>query len=572
MPKASALEVQSKNAQPNDVRATQEAEESFGAIFSQYEKSHSGKTGGASRGREATVVAVTADSVLLDIGFKSEGILPLSVFQSAGEAVKLGDKFLVTVKGRDPEGYYELSRGKVERPTDWASLEKAFAEKSTIVGTVIGIVKGGLSVDVGVRAFLPASRSGTRDAAQMEKLVGQEIRCRITKLDVTEEDVVVDHRVIAEEEERTTKERRYSAMKEAESVHGTVRSLMDYGAFVDIGGVDALLHVSDISWQRVSKPADVLSVGQEIDAIVLKIDPDKKRISIGMKQLQRHPWDAVAGKYTAGERVHGTVTRIADFGAFVELEPGIEGLIHISEMSWTRKVRNPADVVKPGETVEAVILAVSLGERRISLGLKQALGDPWATVAQRFAVGSVIEGPVVSLTKFGAFVQLSEGIEGMIHISDLSAEKRIQHPQEMLKVGQSVKAQVLEVDTEKRRLRLGMKQIVPTGIDEYLSEHNEQDLVSGRVIEVLGRQARVELGEGILGTCQVPKQSPAEEEKKAAAKVDLSSLSSMLQNRWKGGQSVGGSKPEALQPGQVRSFRIQKLDREAKKIELELAL
>jgi small subunit ribosomal protein S1 len=562
MPKTSTPEIQ----------PSPEADESFGAIFSQYEKSHSRKVSEASKGREGTVVAVTADSVLLDIGFKSEGILPLAGFQSAGETVKPGDKFLVSVKGRDPEGYYELSRGKVERPTDWASLEKAFAEKSPIVGTVIGVVKGGLSVDVGVRAFLPASRSGARDAAQMEKLVGQEIRCRITKLDVTEEDVVVDRRGIAEDEERATKERRYSAMKESETVHGTVRSLMDYGAFVDIGGVDALLHVSDISWQRVSKPGDVLSVGQEIDAVVLKIDSEKKRISIGMKQLQPHPWDAGAGKYRAGERVHGTVSRIADFGAFVELEPGIEGLIHISEMSWTRKVRNVAEIVKPGETVEAVVLAVSVGERRISLGLKQALGDPWATVAERFAVGSVIEGPVLSLTKFGAFVQLAEGIEGMIHISDLSAEKRIQHPQDMLKVGQSVKAQVLEIDTEKRRLRLGIKQLVPTSIDEYIAERKEKDLVSGRVIEVAGGQARVELGEGIQGTCRILVQAPAKEEKTAGGKADLSALSSMLQNRWKGGERGTKSKLDALQSGQIRSFRITKLDRETEKIELELAL
>lgn len=566
MPKTGSPEVTPKV--PIDIPAP-ESDESFGAIFSQYERSHSRKGGDPGKGREATVVAVTADSVLLDIGFKSEGILPLTTFVEAGETVKPGDKFLVSVKGRNAEGYYELSRGKVQRPTDWASLEKAFAEKSTIVGTVTGVVKGGLTVDVGVRAFLPASRSGVRDAAQMEKLVGQEIRCRITELDATEEDVVVDRRAVAEEEELATKARRYSAMKESETVHGTVRSLMDYGAFVDIGGVDALLHVSDISWQRVTKPADVLSVGQEIDAVVLKIDAEKRRISIGMKQLLPHPWDAAAGKYAAGERVRGTVTRVTDFGAFVEIEPGVEGLIHISEMSWTRKVRNPADVVKPGENVEAVVLAVNVAERRISLGLKQTLGDPWATVPERFAVGSVVEGPVVSITKFGGFVQLVEGVEGMIHISDLSAEKRIQHPQEMLKIGELVKAQVLEVDAEKRRLRLGIKQLVPTSIEEYIAEHNEKDVVSGRVIEVAGRQARVELGEGIVGTCQISTLNPEVEEKPVAA--DLSSLSSMLQNRWKGAGSSKGSMPEALQAGQVRSFRIRKLEREAKKIELELA-
>src|ERR1051326_6335276 len=262
---------------------TAQATESFQDILSQYEKDHARKDAQASQGIEATVIKVTADAVLLDIGYKIEGMLPLTAFR-AGENVSPGDKLMVTVKGRDPEsGYYALARGKVARPTDWAQLEKAFNEKSTIVGTVTAAVKGGLSVDVGVRAFMPASRSGVREAADLEKLVGQEIRCRITKLDVAEQDVVVDRRVIAEEEERATKERRYSEIQEGETVRGTVRSLADYGAFVDIGGVDGLLHVAEISWSRVSKPSDVLSVGQEIEARVLKVDPEKHRISLGMK-------------------------------------------------------------------------------------------------------------------------------------------------------------------------------------------------------------------------------------------------------------------------------------------------
>jgi small subunit ribosomal protein S1 len=335
--------------------------------------------------------------------------------------------------------------------------------------------------------------------------------------------------------------------------------------------VDALLHVSDLAWGRVNKPADVLSLGQQIEVKVLKVDPDKRRISLGMKQLQPHPWDSVAEKYKAGERVRGAVTRVAEFGAFVELEPGIEGLIHLSEMSWAKKVRKPSDVVKPGETVEAVILAVNAGDRRISLGLKQALGDPWAEVAQRFAVGSVIEGPVTSLTRFGAFVQLAEGVEGMIHVSDMSAEKRINHPQEVLKVGQPVKAQVLAVDQEKRQLRLGIKQMVPSSLDEYIAEHKEGDVVTGRLIEDSGGHARVELGEGIQGTCRIAAERPAEEETRAESKADLSSLSSMLKAHWKGGAVDGGSKPEAVRAGQIRNFRIAKLDPAAKKIELELA-
>ena len=555
------------NIPESETRA--ESGESFGSILSQFERSHTSK---AAEGlREGTVVSVSSDAVVVDLGFKTEGALPLSEFQNDRDAVKPGDKLQVTIKGRDPGGYYLLTRSKASRPADWTALEKAFADKRTIVGTVTGVVKGGLSVDVGVRAFMPASRSGVRDTAEMEKLVEQEIRCRIIKLDAADEDVVVDRRIVAEEDEQTVKDRRYSELKEGETVTGTVRSLTDYGAFVDVGGVDALLHIGDISWSRVNKSADVLSVGQEVEARVLKIDPDKRRISIGMKQLQPQPWDSVPDKYKVGERVRGTITRVMDFGAFVELEPGVEGLIHVSEMSWVKKVRKPSDLVKPGETVEAVILAVSAGEQRMSLGLKQALGDPWVDAAQKFPVGTAVEGPVTSLTKFGAFVQVAEGIEGMVHISDISAEKRINHPQDVLKVGQPVKALVLELDTEKRRLKLGMKQLVPTSIDEYVAEHQPGDVVSGRVVEVSGGSAQVELGEGIRAACSISQKPKLEDAKHpSGAKTDLAALSTMLAARWKSGTVAESAKPNAVQPGQVRKFRITKLDRDLKKIEAEL--
>jgi len=558
------------NPATRETQPVSESTESFGDILSQFQKSHSRKTEG-SKQLQGTVIAVNAESVFFDIGYKSEGILPLSALQA--ETLKTGDKALVTVKGRDLDGYYELSLFKVERPMDWSALEKALADKTSVLGTVTGVIKGGFSVDVGVRAFMPASRSGVRDAADMEKLVGQEIRCRIIKLDVTDEDVVVDRRAVAEEEERSAKDKFYSQIKEGETVSGTVRTLTDYGAFVDLGGVDALLHVSDIAWGRVNKPADVLSVGQQVEVKVLKIasEGDKRRISVGLKQLQPHPWDAVAQKYAAGDRVRGTVTRLMEFGAFVELEPGIEGLIHISEMSWSKgKIRKASDVVNPGEAVEAVILQVNAPEHRISLGLKQALGDPWADVAQRFQVGSAVEGPVTNLTKFGAFVQLSEGIEGMVHVSDISAEKRINQPQDLLRFGQIVKAQVLAIDVEKRQIRLGMKQLVPTGLDEYIAEHNEGDVVTGRLMDDSGAQARVELGDGIHAICKKPAATAPKSEAPKESKADLSSLSSMLQARWKTG-SGGPPKAEPSRAGQVRSFRIVNLDRAAKKIELEFA-
>ena len=548
-----------------------EPDESFGDILSEYEQSHTHRIREeGKRGLEGTVVAITGESVFLDIGYKTEGTIPLAEFQAAGESPKAGDKMPVSIKGRDPEGYYELSRIKVERPKDWSALEKAFADKAAIAGVVSAVVKGGMSVDLGVRAFMPASRSGARDAAEMEKLVGQEIRCRIIKLDVADEDVVVDRRAVLEEEERATKDKRYTEVKEGETVNGTVRSLTDYGAFVDIGGVDALLHVADISWGRVNKPSDVLKVGDKVEARILKVDPAKKRISLGLKQLQPHPWDLVAEKYKVGERIQGSVTRVTDFGAFVELEKGIEGLVHLSEMSWSKKVRKPSDVVNPGDSVDVVVLGVNAPDRRISLGLKQALGDPWADAAEKFPVGSVIEGPVTSIQKFGAFVQVAEGIEGMVHVGDVSAEKRINHPQDVLHTGQVVKAQVLELDIEKRRLRLGMRQLIPTSLDEYIAEHKEGDVVTGRMTDVSGARAKVELGEGVHATCRLSAEAPREEENFKQDNVDLSSLTSMLQARWKGGQGGGGPKGEGPRSGQIRSFRISKLDAAAKKIELEL--
>jgi small subunit ribosomal protein S1 len=549
-----------------------ESSESFADIFSRFEQNHPTKPREGTR--EGTVVSVSGDSVFVDIGSKTEGILPVSELQNDREKATPGAKLQVTIKGRDPEGYYLLTRSNARRPRDWAALERAFADKTTILGTVTSVVKGGLSVDVGVRAFLPASRSGVRDMVEMEKLIEQEIRCRIIKLDAAEEDVVVDRRVVAEDEEQAARQRRYSELKEGDTVSGKVRSLTEYGAFVEIGGLDALLHVADIGWDRIHKPVDVLSVGQVIEAKILKIDREKRRISVGMKQLLPNPWDSVPSKYKIGDRVRGSVTRATDFGVFVALEPGIEGLIHVSEMSWTKKTRKPSELVKPGETVEAVILGVNAGERRISLGLKQTLGDPWVDAPQKFPVGSLVEGLVVSLTPFGAFVQVAEGVEGLLHVSDITDEKHINHPQDVLRIGQSLKAQVLDIDRDKRRLKLGMKQLAPTCIDEYVAEHREGDVVSGRVVEVFETSAQVELGDGIQAACRMASGKTKQEDSAGRTRgktTDLASLRSMLEARWKGAAVAGSSPSHEVRAGQVLSFRITKLDRVTKKIEVELA-
>ena len=549
--------------------AAEESTESFSDLLAEFEHSHTHKAEGDKQ-LEGTVVSLDAESVYLDIGYKTEGILPRAAFANDAEGVEVGQKFSVSVKGRNVERYYELSLLRVAQATDWASLEEAFKNKTAVVGTVTAVVKGGLSVDVGVRAFMPASRSGTREAGEMEKLMGQQITCRITKLDTEEEDVVVDRRVVLEEEAFAVQGARVAGLSEGEVVTGTVRSFAAYGAFVDIGGVDGLLHISDMAWSRVKAAEDVLSVGQQIEVKILSVDPETKRISLGLKQLQPEPWDGAAATYTVGQRITGTVTRLMDFGAFVELEPGIEGLIHVSEMSWVKKVRKPSDMLKEGDSVEAVVLAVSPAEKRISLGLKQALGDPWSDVAKKFGIGSQVEGPVTRLTKFGAFVELAEGVEGLVHVSEIVADRRINHPQDVLHVGERVKAQVVAVDPEKRQIKLSMKQLVPTGLGEYLEEHRAGDTVSGRVVEQGLESVVVELGEGIRASCPV-EASAAAEESAGSGGVDLSQLSSMLSARWKGGANTAKKKAEPLAVGQIRSFLIVKLDAEAQTIELKLA-
>ena len=576
MTNESLPESQSAAAIPSEpkVDPIEESTESFADLLSAFERSHSHKAEPGSRQLEGTVVSVSADQVFLDIGYKAEGVLPRSAFENNAEAVKPGDSFPVSVTGRNAEHYYELSRFKVAQPRDWSALEAAFAEKLAVVGTVTEVIKGGLSVDIGVRAFMPASRSGTRDASELEKLVGAEITCRITKLNVTDEDVVVDRRVVLEEQARGLSEARRDAMKEGDTVTGTVRSLVPYGAFIDLGGIDGLLHVSDISHARVAKPEDVLTVGQELQVRILKIDPETRKISLGLKQLQAEPWETAPERYQAGQRITGTVTRLADFGAFVEIEPGVEGLIHISEMSWGKKVRHPSDLLKQGDQVDAVILGIKPEERRISLGLKQTLSDPWGEVQQKFPVGSQIEGPVTKLMNFGAFVEIEPGIEGLVHVSEISAEKRINHPQDVLRTGQIVKAQILAIDPEKRQIKLSMKQLIPTDIDEYIAEHKAGDTVSGRVVEQSGNLVLVELGDGIRAVCRASAaaaKATAAPEANSEAKVDLSSLSSMLKDRWKGNVPAAAAKPEPLSEGQIRSFKIVKLDPEAKKIEVKLA-
>jgi small subunit ribosomal protein S1 len=555
-----------------------DGQSSFADALSAFERSHTHRA--ETKQLQGTVVSLTADQVVLDVGYKMEGVLPRSAFPDNAEGVKAGDSFPVSITGRNEEGYYDLSRHRVAQPRDWSALERAFAEKIAVAGTVTAVIKGGLSVDVGVRAFMPASRSGTRDSAELEALVGSEITCRITKLDVADEDVVVDRRVVLEEQARGEMAGRRAALKPGDTVNGTVRTIMPYGAFVEIEpGLDGLLHISDISRARVAKPEDVLSVGEQLTLRILKIDPETNKISLGLKQLQPEPWETAPDRYVAGQRIAGEVTRLTDFGAFVELEPGLEGLIHISEMSWAKKIRHPSDLLKQGDRVDAVVLSVKppagTEQGRISLGLKQTLADPWSEVERKFPAGSQVEGPVTRIMNFGAFVQIAEGVDGLVHVSEIVADRRINHPRDVVREGQRVRAVVLAIDSEKRQIKLSMKQLIPTSIDEYIAEHKVGDSVSGRVVELTPSGAIVELGEGIRCDCRTSSANPASSANSASpaspAKADLSQLSSMLKARWKGNAPAPSAAPEPLAESQIRTFKITKLAAESKKIEVELA-
>lgn len=550
-------------------------ESSFADILSEFEQQHHGHPPG--QALEGTVVSITAESVFVDVGRKMDGVLPTEFFREpdGSLSVKVGDRLLVSITGAD-QGSYTLSTVKVERPRDWSALERAFAEKRPIGGVVTELVKGGLRVDVGAQAFMPASRSGAKDQAEMEKLVGQDIECRIIKLDTASEDVVVDRRAVLEEQEAQARQQKLAELKEGAVVRGTVRSVMDFGAFVDLGGVDGLLHVTDMAWHRIAKPSDVVSTGDTVEVQILKINPETRRISLGMKQLQPDPWTATSQRLTVGERIQGKVSRLADFGAFVEIAPGVDGLIHVSEMSWAKRIKKPSDLLKTGEMVEVVVLGVNAAEHRISLGLKQALGDPWEEAQRKYAPGNVVEGAVSTLTNFGCFVDLGNGIEGMIHISDITHEKRLNHPREAIAVGQIVRAVVLELDRERRRIKLGIKQLQPTSVDEYIGERAVGEVVSGRVMDMRGGSGRVELGDGIVADWRPPEPKGEDSGEPASSPApqpaDLSSLTAMLSAKWKqGAASSKSARPEPAKAGQIRSFRIIKLDQANKKIEVELA-
>jgi len=459
--------------------------EEYEHLLAQYENSFKNlQEGQIIRGR---VLTVTPSEVIVDIGYKSEGIIPVSEFTdfSGTVLVKAGDAVDVLLeRTEDQNGYVVLSKDKAEKMKVWDEVEKSYRSGSTVRGRVIDRIKGGLAVDIGVKAFLPGSLVDVKPVKNLEALRGKDLEFKVISVDKKRGNIVLSRKAVVEIEQEARKKETLQLLEEGRVLRGTVKNLTDYGAFVDLGGLDGLLHVTDMSWGRVNHPSDLVKAGEEIDVVVLKFDRETERVSLGTKQLTEDPWSHVPDRYPAGSRVSGRVTNVTDYGAFVELEPGVEGLVHVSEMSWSKKVKNPSKVVSPGDAVEAIVSDVNREARRISLSLKDTLPDPWEAVIEKYAVGSRVSGKVRNLTDFGAFVEIEEGVDGLVHVSDMSWTKRIKHPSEVLKKGDEMEAIITSIDQENRRISLSIKEFQPNDWHTFKDKFHPGDITEGVVTRV----------------------------------------------------------------------------------------
>jgi small subunit ribosomal protein S1 len=518
-------------------------EKDFSALLENYEKESavSKQEGEIVRG---IVVGISDQNVLVDIGYKSEGVVPREEFvdRSGNLQVKRGDEVDVLIKSlENQDGYAVLSRAAAVQMQSWEKLRRAHQSHETITGRVVERIKGGLRIDLeGVSAFLPGSQVDVRPVRNLETFIAQDIEVRVIKLNRKRGNVVVSRKAVLEESANLKKAETLGEIEEGVIMEGVVKNITDYGAFVDLGGIDGLLHIIDMSWGRINSPHDILKVGDTVQVKVLKFDRDKERISLGYKQLMPDPWQSVAERFPRGSKVHGKVVSLTDYGAFIEIEPGIEGLVHVSEMTWSKRLKHPSKILSIGQDVEAIVLEVDPNNRRISLGVKQASPDPWETLPERYHVGSRVSGKVRSLTDFGAFVEIEDGIDGLVHVSDISWTKRVKHPSDVLKKGQQVDAVITNIDLENRRLSLSIKDLEPNAWDRFFETHRLGDVVKGKVVRFANFGAFVEIEEGIEGLCHVSELSDERVEK-----------------------------PEdAVKVGQVLPFKILKLDPGQKKIGL----
>lgn len=526
--------------------------------------------------RRGTVVSKRQDGVFVDIGEKAEAFLPFEPSKQSGEQPEIGDSIEVIVTGQSHQGYLQLSSLTTQRPSSWFQLEAAFNSGSAVLGKVIGTTKGGLSVDVGVRAFMPASRSGERSDEGLQALVGQEIRARIVQFDEADRNVVLDRRAVLNEERHRSREEAIANLNVGETVSGTVRSLREFGAFVDIGGIDGLLHISDIAWRHIKTPGDELEVGQTIRVKIIKIDRASQKIGLGLKQTLPEPWSQVADRIVVDETIEGTVTKLKEFGAFVEVLPGVEGLVRISDMSYTQRVRHPSELVRVGDVVKVLVKNLDVKRKRIGLSLKEALGDPWKKLPEEHPVNSVTTGTVRKIMHFGAFVSIAEGVDALLHISDITSERRLNSPAEVLREGQDVRVKILEIKLEDRKLRVGMKQLEPTEVESAMSQMAVGEILTGRIAKIEAGRATVEIGDGVTGVCAIKPKSVAKKSVALGQTSDLGSLKSMLESAWKGSED-GGEGPaaseasadqEPLTSGSIHTFRVERLDKANGVIEL----
>jgi small subunit ribosomal protein S1 len=487
-----------------DAEAAAAAEEAAGSeemskLLEQYDEQHEAQA--QNEIIEVKVIAYTEHGVVVDLGQKTEGLIPAAEF-SETEIPRPDPNATIEVQrtGEHKDGYAIVSYQKVLRRRTWEKLDEAFKNKTTLTGKVVDRIKGGVVVDVGVRSFLPGSQYDLRPTPNLDGLIGQDVEVRITKLNRRRGNVVVSRRAILEEEQHAKRAELMEKLTEGQVVHGTVKNVTEYGAFVDLGGLDGLLHLTDLSWGRIKHPSDVVKPDQELDVIILKFDKEKQRVSLGLKQLTTDPWIDAAEKYPAGGKYKGKVVGVVDYGAFVELETGIEGLVHATEMSWAKKSVHPSKVVKVGDEVDVVVLDIKPSDRRVSLGMKQAQPDPWLLTAEKYPVGTVVTGKVRNIVEFGAFVELEDGFDGLVHVSDVSWTERIKNPHEVFKKGEPVTAKVLRIDPDGRRVSLGMKQVNDIWGD-WFKQHKVGQIVKGRVSRIAMFGAFVELGENIEGLC-----------------------------------------------------------------------
>ena len=528
-------------SQREDEEETRPAGEDFGQLLDQFEQEQSTlQEGEVVRG---TVVGITERGVVIDFGYKSEGIVNPNEFMEDGKiTVKRGDEVDVLVKNMETgEGYPVLSRADAVRLRAWDDLEKAYNDGTVIKGRVIERIKGGLRIDIdGIAAFLPGSQVDVRPIRNLDSLRDKQIEAKVIKLNRKRSNVVLSRKAVLEERDAGRKDQTLNQIEEEIIVEGQIKNLTDYGAFVDLGGIDGLLHVTDMSWGRLQNPAELFKVGDTVQVKVLKFDRERERVSLGYKQLLPDPWETIEERFPPATRITGKIASVADYGAFVELEPGVEGLVHVSEMSWSKRIKHPSKIVSPGDTVEVEVLSVDPRARRVSLGMKQVQENPWKTIGERYHVGDRVHGRVRNLTDFGAFIEIEDGVDGLVHVSDISWSRRVKHPGEVLKKGQQVDAVITTIDPENRRMSLSIKELEPNAWNDFVAAHKPGDIVKGKIARFAGFGAFVELGDNLEGLCHISELSD---------------------------ERV--SKPEdAVQLGQEMEFRILRIDAENKKIGL----